>query len=308
MKKVLIDNSVTESQKKQFESISSEYEITYDKDDTSVNIIVGDCPPARCKNYPNLELLLSTWVGYDGFIKKDVLPQNCILCNAVDAHTEEVAEHMFSLLVSMEKNLHLYRDNQANDSWKDLGTVKSIRDLSVVVLGLGNIGKYLAKLCKDIGMHVIGVKRDLSIKPEYVDELYTLDELDNILPRVDAVLNVLPSTPLTKHLFSLDRFKLMKKDALLINAGRGDLIDTDVLIEVLENKIIRGIGQDVFEKEPIDKDSKLWKLDNLVITPHIAGFFHLDKDRQKWVDMCVDNLRRYINNEELKNVVTEREK
>lgn len=308
MKKVLIDNKVTDSQKKQFESISDEYVITYDKEDKDVSIIVGDVAPARCKEYPNLELLLSTWVGYDGFIKKGILPDNCILCNAVDAHTEEVAEHMFSLLISMEKNLPYYRDNQANNSWKDLGTVKSIRDLCVVVLGLGNIGKYLAKLCKDIGMHVIGVKRDVSVKPDYVDELYTLDELDNILPRVDAVLNVLPSTALTKHLFSLDKFKLMKKDALLINAGRGDLIDTDVLIEVLENKIIRGIGQDVFEKEPIDENSKLWGIENLVITPHIAGFFHLDKDRQKWVDMCVDNLKRYINGEELNNVVTEREK
>ena len=308
MKKVLIDNKVTDSQKKQFESISDEYVITYDKEDKDVSIIVGDVAPARCKEYPNLELLLSTWVGYDGFIKKGILPDNCILCNAVDAHTEEVAEHMFSLLISMEKNLPYYRDNQANNSWKDLGTVKSIRDLCVVVLGLGNIGKYLAKLCKDIGMHVIGVKRDVSVKPDYVDELYTLDELDNILPRVDAVLNVLPSTALTKHLFSLDKFKLMKKDALLINAGRGDLIDTDVLIEALENKIIRGIGQDVFEKEPIDENSKLWGIENLVITPHIAGFFHLDKDRQKWVDMCVDNLKRYINGEELNNVVTEREK
>ena len=308
MKKVLIDNNVTEAQKKQFESISDQYIITYDKEDKDVEIIVGDCPPAKCQNYPKLELLLSTWVGYDGFIKKGILPENCILCNAVDAHTEEVAEHMFAMLLSMEKKLHTYRDNQASAKWHDESTVKSIRDLTVVVLGLGNIGKYLANLCKDLGMYVIGVKRDLTDKPSYVDELYSLDKLDEILPRVDAVLNVLPSTPATKHLFSMDKFKLMKRDALLINGGRGDLIDTDVLIEVLEKKVIRGVGQDVFEKEPIPKDSKLWKLDNLLITPHVAGFFHLDKDRQKWVDICCDNLRRYINNEELNNVVTEREK
>lgn len=308
MKKVLIDNKVTDSQKKQFESVSSDYVVTYDREDKDVEIIVGDVAPARCKEYPKLELLLSTWVGYDGFIKKGILPDNCILCNAVDAHTEEVAEHMFATLISMEKKLHYYRDNQSSNKWHDEGGVKSIRDLTVVILGLGNIGKYLAGLCKDLGMHVIGVKRDISTKPEYIDELYTLDDLDSLLPRVDAVLNVLPSTELTRHLFTLDRFKLMKPDALLINAGRGDLIDTNVLIEVLENRIIRGIGQDVFEKEPIPEDSKLWKLDNLVITPHVAGFFHLDKDRQKWVDMCCDNLRRYASGEKLLHVVEEREK
>lgn len=307
MKKVFIESALTEDQKKQFESISSEYEISYNKLERDAEIIVGDIGPAMCKEYPNLELYLSTWVGYDAFIKKGVLPENCVFCNAVDAHTEEVAEHMFATLLSMEKRLHQYRDNQANCTWKDEGKVKSIRDLTVVVLGLGNIGKYLAQLCKDIGMHVIGVKRNVSVKPDCVDELYTLDSLDEILPRVDAVLNVLPSTNETKHLFTLDKFKLMKKDALLINAGRGDLIATDVLIEVLENRIIRGVGQDVFEKEPIPEDSKLWKLDNLVITPHVAGFFHLDKDRQKWVDICVENLRRYANGEELLNVVTERQ-
>ena len=308
MKKVLIDNNVTEFYKKQLESVSDEYVFTYDRNDTDIEIIVGDCQPSECKNYPKLKLILSTWVGYDAFIKKGVLPDNCIFCNAVDAHTEEVAEHMFATLLSMEKRLHSYRDNQSNLKWHDEGGVKSIRDLTVVVLGLGNIGKYLAQLCKDLGMHVIGVKRDISVKPSCVDELYTLDNLDEILPRVDAVLNVLPSTPLTKHLFTIDKFKLMKEDALLINGGRGDLIDTNVLIEVLEKKIIRGIGQDVFEKEPIPEDSKLWKLDNLVITPHVAGFFHLEKDRKKWIEICQENLRRYINNEKLINVVEEREK
>lgn len=307
MKKVIINEYLTDSQKKQFESVSNEYVISYE-DDLNAEILVGNYAPAKCKEYKNLELMLSTWVGYDAFIKKGVLPEKAQFVKGYDCHTEEVAEHMFSTLISMEKKLHIYRDNQKDLKWHDEGRVKSIKDLQVVILGLGNIGKYLAKMCKDLGMYVIGIKRDLSNKPEYVDELYNLDKLDEILPRVDAVLNALPSTAETKHLFTLDKFNLMKKDALLINAGRGDLIETDVLCEVLEKRIIRGIGQDVFEKEPIPEDSKLWSYDNLVITPHVAGFFHLDKDRQKWVDMCCENLRRYANGEKLLHVVEEREK
>lgn len=307
MKKVVVNEYLTPKQKIQFESVSDQYVISYDDSELDAEILVGNYAPAKCKDYKNLELMLSTWAGYDAFIKKGVLPEKALFVNGYDCHTEEVAEHMFATLVSMDKNLHYYRDNQLDSIWHDEGGVKSIRDLRVLILGLGNIGKYLAKMCKDIGMYVIGIKRDISIKPEYVDELYTLDKIDELLPKADAVLNVLPSSAETKHLFTLERFKLMRSDALLINAGRGDLIDTDTLYEVLDKRIIRGIGQDVFEKEPILEDSKLWGLENLVITPHVAGFFHLDKDRQKWVDMCCENLRRYANGEELLHLVKERE-
>lgn len=307
MKKLLVNEKLTEEQIKQFESFSDSFEVTFDLNEKDAEILVGKFSPAQCKEYPNLELLLTTAVGYDNYIKKGVLPENTILCNAVDAHTEEVAEHVFATMVSMTKNLHLYRDVQKKHLWYDEGVTKSICDLTVVILGLGNIGKYLAQMCKRQGMYVIGVKRNLNDKPDYVDELYNLDKLDEILPRVDAVLSVLPSTKETFHIFTKERFELMKKDAILVNAGRGDLIDTKVLIDVLENKIIKGVGQDVFEKEPIPEDSKLWDLDNLLITPHVAGFFHLDKNRQKWVDICCANLRRYANNEPLENVVLERE-
>lgn len=305
--KVLVHEKLSEEQIKELKAVSNAYEIVFEDDNKEAEILVGNFSPLEVKEYSNLKMMISTWAGVDAFIKKDVLNDNVILCSGANSHNEEVAEHMFVTLLMMEKKLHLYRNNQYANKWKDEGKVKSICDETVLILGLGKIGNELAKLLKSVGIKVIAIKRDISFKPAYVDELYTMDELDELLPRVDALLNILPSTNETHHMFTLEKFKLMKPDALLINAGRGDFIDTNVLIEVLDQRIIRGIGQDVFEKEPLPEDSPLWKYDNLVITPHVAGFFHLDKCRQKWVDMVKENLRRYINNEELINLIKERE-
>ena len=307
MKKVLVEHALTEKQKQQFLALSDKYEFVFGTEDKDAQIAVGNFSPAQIKELKNLELYISAWVGYDAFIKKGVLKNSTLLVNAVDVHTEEVAEHMFVLMLSMVKNLHLYRDNQADHKWKDEGKVKSISELTVAILGLGHIGNLLAKYCKALGMYVIGVKRTIDQKPDYVDELLPIGDLDEILPRVDVVLSVLPSSEQTKHMFTLDRFKLMKRDAILINAGRGDLIEPNLLCDVLDQGIISGVGQDVFEKEPIDENSRLWTTKRLAVTPHVAGFFHLDIASQKFVDLAVENLKRYANNEELKYVVTERE-
>ena len=248
MKKVLVEHALTEKQKQQFLALSDKYEFVFGTEDKDAQIVVGNFSPAQIKELKNLELYISAWVGYDAFIKKGVLKDSTLLVNAVDVHTEEVAEHMFVLMLSMVKNLHLYRDNQADHKWKDEGKVKSISELTVAILGLGHIGNLLAKYCKALGMYVIGVKRTIDQKPDYVDELLPIGDLDEILPRVDVVLSVLPSSEQTKHMFTLDRFKLMKKDAILINAGRGDLIEPNLLCDVLDQGIISGVGQDVFEK------------------------------------------------------------
>lgn len=307
MKKVILNFGFKDEHLIKFKEVSNELVFSFDINDLDAEILIGDYKPDSLKNYPNLKLLMSTSVGYDAYIKKGILADGVTLCNAVDVHTEEVAEHLFALMVEIEKNLEYYRDNQTNHYWHDEGKIKSLMDLKVTIVGLGNIGKYLAKMCKALGMHVIGVKRKMIDKPEYIDELYTNADLDKAISDADVVFSILPGTKENVHLFTLDRFKKMRSDAILINGGRGNLIDTDVLYEVLDKKIIRAIGQDVFEKEPLPEDSKLWDLKNLVITPHMAGFFHLDKDLEKFVDISIENLKRYLNNDELKNVVTERE-
>lgn len=309
MKKVFVNVKFNDEQKRKLEAVSSDYQFVYDKNDDiyDSNIIVGNYPAAELKKFNNLELLLLTAVGYDAFIKKGVLNDKTILCNAVDVHSREVAEHTLALILDLVKNLHLYKNNQNNHLWHDEGTVKSVSGLRVAIIGFGDIGKCLAKMLKGLGMYVIGVKRKMIEKPDYIDELHTNKDMDEVISNVDVVVTIIPGTAENVHLFTMDTFKKMKPDTVLVNCGRGNLYDTDVLYEVLDKRIIKAAAADVFEVEPLPEDSKLYELDNFVITPHIAGFFHLDSAKEDFLDLICDNLTRYVKGEELRYVVNERE-
>lgn len=306
MKKVFVPVKLNDQQIKRIESVSDEYEFTY-TEDLDANIILGNFTPTRLKEFKNLEWIQTTAVGIDAYIKKGILNDNVILTNAVDVHSQEVAEHIIGLMMTMLKKIHLYRDNQKEHLWHDELKVKSIKGLRVAIVGFGDIAKNLAQTLKAMGMYIIGVKRNINVKYDYVDELYSNDDLNKAISNVDVVVTVLPGTKENTHLFTLDTFKNMKKDTILINAGRGNLYSQDVLETVLKENIIQAIAMDVFEKEPIDEDSSLWDYKNLIITPHVAGYFHLDSALEKYVDLLVENLTRYINNQELLNVVKERE-
>lgn len=309
MKKVFVNVKFTDEQKKKLESVPGDYKFVYDKNDDiyDSNIIVGNYPAADLKNFSNLELLLLTAVGYDAFIKKGILNDSTILCNAVDVHSREVAEHTMALVLQLVKNLHLYKNNQAKHLWQDEGIVKSVEGLRVAIIGFGSIGRCLAKLLKGLGMYTIGVKRKMIDKPDYLDELHTNEDMEEVISDVDVVVSILPGTSENYHLFTMDTFKKMKPDTILVNCGRGNLYDTAVLQEVLEKKIIKAAAADVFEVEPLPEDSKLYNLDNFVVTPHIAGFFHLESAKEDFLNLICDNLTRYAKGEELRYVVSERE-
>ena len=298
MKKVFVNVKFSDEQKKKLESVSNEYKFVYEKSDDIYDseVIVGNYPANELKHFKNLELLLLTAVGYDAFIKKDVLNDNTILCNAVDIHSREVAEHTLALILQLVKNLHLYKNNQAKHLWNDEGQVKSIAGLRVAIIGFGDIGNCLAKMLKGLGMYVIGVKRKMIEKPDYIDELHTNKDMDEVISNVDVVVTILPGTAENVHLFTMDTFKKMKPDTVLVNCGRGNLYDSEVLYEVLNKKIIKAAAADVFEVEPLPAESKLYDLENFVVTPHIAGFFHLASAKEEFLDLICDNLNRYANN------------
>ena len=308
MKKVFVNVNFSDEQKKRLEAVSKDLEFVYNKDDniTDSNIIIGNYNPDKLKEFKNLELLLLTAVGYDAYVKEGVISKDVILCNAVDVHSREVSEHILALMLELTKNLHLYKNNQSNSLWKDEGIVKSYSGLRVAIIGFGDIGNCLAKMCKALGMYVIGVKRKMIEKPSYIDELHTNEDMDSVISDVDVVVSVLPGTKENVHLFTMDTFKKMKSDTIFINCGRGNLYDTDVLCKVLEKKIIKAAACDVFEVEPLPSNHRLYKLDNFILTPHVAGFFHLDSAKEEYLNLIIENLKRYINGEELKFVVKDR--
>ncbi len=305
MKKVFVNVSLDSEQKKRLESISNDLSFVYEKD-YDAKIIIGNVPPADLKNYKDLEWIQTSAVGVDAYVKKGILNEKTVLTNAVDIHSQEVAEHAFAMMVELVKKLNLYHADQNRHQWTDEGRVREFSRMKAAIVGFGNIGKRLALLLKGLGIYVIGVKRTMIEKPDCLDELYTSAELEKAIRDVDVVFTVLPGTPENAHLFTLDTFKKMRPDAYLVNVGRGNLIAEDVLYEVLDQRIIAGLALDVFEKEPLPADSLLWDYKELIVTPHAAGFFHLESAFDACLDLVEENLKRFVKGQQLKYVVTER--
>ena len=306
MKKVFVNIKADEKYRQRLGAISDRYEFVYEPD-PDANIILGNYAPGKLKEFKNLEWIQTAAVGVDAFIKDGNLKEGVILTNAVDVHSVEVAEHLFAMIMSMTRKFYLYRDDQKEHLWTDEGMTKELTKLRVAVIGFGDIGKALAKLLKGIGIHVIGVKRTMIEKPDCLDELYTDKDLDKAISDADAVVSILPGNRDNAYLFTVDTFRKMRPDAIFINAGRGNLCSTETIREVLDQRIIAAISLDVFEEEPLPKDSPLWDYRNLVITPHVAGSYRLESTYEKFFALAEENLRRYISGQQLLHVVKERE-
>jgi phosphoglycerate dehydrogenase-like enzyme len=156
---------------------------------------------------------------------------------------------------------------------------------------------------KAFGSHIIGIKRTILEKPDFVDEVYTVDNLNEQLSRADIVALCLPCTKSTYRMFTKERLFRIKKGAILLNAGRGNLLDTEALCNALEIGHLAGAGIDVTDPEPLLEKTKLWDAPNIIITPHVAGGYHLPETLEKVVRICKSNLSAYNFNSQYINVV-----
>ena len=178
-----------------------------------------------------------------------------------------------------------------------------LRNQTIAVLGLGDIGSSYAQKVKALGAKkVIGVRRNLKKKPAYVDELYTLADLDKVLPQCDIVAMVLPSSKETVNLINKKTLAMMKKGAYLINVGRGDAINQDDLLEALRSGQLGGAACDVMTPEPLPKDNPLWEQKNFLLTPHVGGWFFLKETVDRIVNIAARNVYAYLHDGELINV------
>lgn len=269
----------------------------------SAHIILGNVPPAYLPYAKNLELLQLSSAGTDGYTADGVLPESAKLTNATGAYGLAISEHMLGMLLTMTKKLNRYCKNMESHTWYDEGPVAPIEGSSTLVVGMGDIGGDFARKMAALGSRVTGIRRNKTEKPEYLEALYQMDTLDALLPDADYVACSLPGTPETYHLFSLERLKKMKPTSILINVGRGSLIPTDDLIYALENGIIGGACLDVAETEPLPEDSPLWDAPNLILTPHISGYYHLKETLERLVRIAAHNLRAVCEGTSLCNEV-----
>ena len=225
--------------------------------------------------------------------------------------TEDQVKTMIRQAALMKK-LHLYRDHQRDCSWQDEGPVVTLRGARVLVVGAGDLGLHFAQLCHALGASCVGVRRNAaaSDSPAYREAFSSMHatrdlraDLPALLPAADVVACFLPSTPQTRNLADASFFQAMRPGSYFVNAGRGDLVDQDALCDALESGHLAGATIDVTSPEPLPADSRLWIQKNALVTPHVAGFWHLPVTRENVRDLALENLRRYARGEELRNVV-----
>ena len=307
---ILILLPIDERQKKIIEDVSpnSKYIYkTYTNVDKSTvqeaDIIIGNPPADMLIDSPNLKWLQLNSAGSDAYIKEGILTDEVLLTNATGAYGLAISEHTIGILLQLFKKLHIYRKNQKLHLWKDEGQVKSIYNSKILIIGLGNIGEEFAKRIKAFGAYTIGVRRTNTEKPDFIDELHLMDKIDKLLPTVDVVVLTVPGTKETYKMFSKEKLKLMKNGAVLINVGRGNVVDTDALCDFVESGHLLGAGLDVVDSEPLPENHRIWDIDNIIITPHISGGFHIPETLEKIVQISAKNLENFINGEKLMNIV-----
>ncbi len=266
-----------------------------------VNGFIGNPTNDMLDLMPGLEWVQLQGAGANLYASNSHLSDNVILTNCSGVFGVPGAEQVLALMLAFTRQIHVHVKQQMDHVWKKSERCLEILDSNVCVLGLGDIGSEVAKRAKGLGANVIAVKRSVTTKPAYVDEVYTLDQLNETLERCDFVINTLPLTPLTEGIISKQALEHMKQGAIFINVGRGDTVDEQALIESLKCGHLGGVGLDVTYKEPLPQESPLWDMPNVIITSHSVNTSPRKLERR--LRILSENLDRYLNGQPLTNIV-----
>jgi phosphoglycerate dehydrogenase-like enzyme len=218
-------------------------------------------------------------------------------------HSTPIGEFVLQLMLMFSKQAPLCFQLKQEKQWERLGTTV-LRSRTVGIVGLGHIGREVARLGKAFGMKVMATRRSAgrAASARYVDVLLPPGQLTRLLSESDFVVICVPLTPETNGLIGEEELGAMKPSAYLINVARGKIVDEEALVKALQEKRIAGAGLDVFATEPLPTDSKLWELPNVILSPHISGGME-DYSEQATGIFC-ENLKRYLRGERLINVVS----
>jgi phosphoglycerate dehydrogenase-like enzyme len=215
-------------------------------------------------------------------------------------HAGPLAEFAIFGILAFAKELPTLLRDQRERHWpEDQHPVGELRDRTLLLVGLGEIGTETARLASAFGMHVLAVKRNLGGAAPHVDELHPASELRALVARADAIVITLPATDATRGLLDADTLAAVKPGAVLVSVGRGAVVDEAALAERLQDGTLAGAALDVFAEEPLPRDSPLWGLDNVIVSPHNVAL--VEKEEERIVELFIDNLRRYLDGEPLRN-------
>jgi phosphoglycerate dehydrogenase-like enzyme len=259
---------------------------------------------------PQLRWVQATSAGVDRYMGMPELRDNeqIVFTNMQGMHGPTIADHVMGMLLVLTRDLRIHAQDARRGEWNRNGSGVmepiALEGRTLLVVGLGGIGREVAKRAKGFGMTVWATKRTPTAPPAYVDRQETSDQLMAMLPEADVVVLCVPLTEETRGLIAAEAFAAMRPGSYLINIARGPVVDTTALMLALQDGTLAGAGLDVTDPEPLPADHPLWQMPNVLITPHVAASSSLTRD--DWTRLYRENLRRFAQGLPLLNVVDKR--
>ncbi|GBD24759.1 Putative 2-hydroxyacid dehydrogenase [bacterium HR30] len=230
-----------------------------------------------------------------------LLERGVLLTTSAGANAAAVAQTVLAAVLAFARGLPQWLNAQRAKRWQRLGEHrKDLQGQTMVIVGLGAIGREVARLAKACGLRVVAVRREAR-PADFVDESVSLDAIDTALPRADWLVLTCPLTERTRGLIDADRLRLLPASAYLINVSRGAVVDEPALIEALRARRLAGAYLDVFLEEPLPQSSPLWEMENVIVSPHDAA--GASGNRRRVSELFLENLQRWLRGEELLNRV-----
>jgi len=263
----------------------------------------------------------SPTASLEHYIFPELIAHPCMLTNMRGLFSDVIADQVMGYVICFARNLHRYIRNQIEARWAPVGGESErvtfaagpgvataidrahmhLADATLGIVGLGSIGSEIARRALAFGMKVVAVDPSPTAPPSGVSSVWRPDGLPHLLAQSDFVVVAAPHTPQTEGLFGRPRFQAMKLTAYFINIGRGAIVRLADLVDALRAHEIAGAALDVYETEPLPSAHPLWRMENVILTPHIAGYS--PRIAQRHLEVLLDNIRRFQAGEPLRNVV-----
>ncbi len=264
-----------------------------------MHILYGRMPVTWWALAGQLLWIQTSYAGVEGLLTPEGIAHRALLTNA-RIHGETISEHLFAMLLSLYRQLPRAYRQQQEQRWSRIGGIEILAGKTLGIMGTGAIGRRAAEIGKAFNMRVLGLRvHNEPLAP--FDEIYTTECLHEFLPQCDVVMLTLPLTARTRRIIGVAELAVMKPSAILLNIGRGLLIDTEALVTALAAGRLGGAALDVTDPEPLPAGHPLWTIPNVLITPHVAGSYPgYDIDA---AELFLENLRRFLVGEALVNQV-----
>lgn len=255
--------------------------VTYGEDLTAEDI----------ESAENLKWIMVASAGIEKMPHDAIEDKGIIVSNVKGIHKTPMAESVLAHLLALKRALPFIYRNQRNGEWNRKTKSSELAGSTAVLLGPGAIGSEIGRLLQAFGVRTIGCNRS-GKKAPHMDDMVSFEKVLDVLPEADIVISVLPSTAETYHLLKKEHFRVMKEDTIFMNFGRGDLVEDQVMLEALKTGEIGHAVLDVFEEEPLPADHPYWKMDNVIISPHVSS--HSGKYVERALDVFIPNLHAWI--------------